>query len=211
MKHGEAVDVSGFARLLGLEQPLTAEEIGALYVFIGEHYALHDIVVMLHDGVNSLEPAFLERVCVASGLTPEVFQGTLITLIRAFVFTPHVEPSATPKPAVREPEAVEAAAKPKRKYRRKGQAKAKSTRKRRDTMSVGEKVPLPDKLRTLIAAEKKRGEKPKQTLQRVLEEHPGPRGFCEFANPILRQAGIRGFSPGQFHELARFDFRGWRS
>lgn len=222
MKPTEAVDVSGFARLLGLEQPLDAAAIDALYKFIGAHHPLHEIVVWLGRGIEQLDPAELDRVRLACGFDHGTFQATLIQMIRAFVFTPKVAAEPEVKPAVRRPhgaaattaeteEAETAPAKTKRKYHRKGKAKAKRTKGRPPAQSVGEKVPLPDKVRQLIGAAKKRGEKPKQTLQRVLAEHPGPRYFCEFANPILRKAGIRGFSPGQYHQLADFDFRGWRA
>lgn len=222
MKPTEAVDVSGFVRLLGLEQPLSGQEIGALYAFIGEHPPLHDIVVELRGGAASLEafvPAWLERVRLASKLSPEEFRTTLITMIRAFIFTPKVAAEPQAKPTARrprgaapaEPEAEAPPTKPRRKYRRRGQAKAKRAKQRPAAQSVGEKVPLPEKVRTLISLAKKRGEKPKQTLQRLLDEHPGPRGFCEFANPIMRRVDIKGFSPGQYHQLAGFDFRGWRA
>ncbi|MDD5341719.1 MAG: hypothetical protein PHI73_00040 [Patescibacteria group bacterium] len=190
MGKGSLVDLEQIGS--SLAQPLSEEGLAELYLFLSHNPACHQLYVQIGQSGGKVDMELAGQVRLAAEIPQDVFYARLTQMVAAVRLA-----SGTDVPT----EGAEA--KPRRQYRRrstaKGQAASKS--KQRTTKTKGEPATLREKVDCLVSKTKKRGETRSQTLKRLLAEHRGPRQFCEFANPILRNMGVRAFSFGQYHQL----------
>ncbi|MDD5567019.1 MAG: hypothetical protein PHH01_02380 [Patescibacteria group bacterium] len=190
MGKGSLVDLEQIGS--SLAQPLSEEGLAELYLFLSHNPACHQLYVLIGRSGGKVDMELAEQIRLAAKIPQDVFYARLTQMVAAVRLA-----SGTDVPA------EEAEAKPRRQYRRRSTAKRQTAgkSKRGAKKTKGEPATLDEKVQHLIAATRKRDETPKKTLKRLLAEHAGPRQFCKFANPILKKRGVRGFSPGQYHQL----------